>query len=334
MGSPPPCSYMPRGGELAISPCIGNQAVCLRSKTVREEGTRLLSILVLTVRNVPCILSFDFVRRYARRRRVMESEQRGRVPPGKLTRVLLPGDRRSMSRTATRAIDVLEYFGQVRRPLRAIEIAHALNLSPSTTNQLLKTMVESAHLTFDASAKCYLPSPRLARFSAWMVTNYGIGERLQTLISETQQASGEIVTLTTPNDIFMQIIDLAGTADALGVAVRGLKISIFGSTIGTAYLSSLPVSQITKLAVRARVSSDELANILREVECVRQDGVGDGPSSEGANWSVAAPLHTHNALTPLVLGLSGPTHRIQRNLGPLRELIRTVTAPRVPVSTG
>ena len=79
-----------------------------------------------------------------------------------------PGDRRSLSRSATRALDVLELFGQERRSLRAIEIAKALGLHPSTANQLLKTMVDSAHLTFDAVAKSYLPSPRLGRFGGWM----------------------------------------------------------------------------------------------------------------------------------------------------------------------
>ena len=54
-------------------------------------------------------------------------------------RVMRAGDRRSLSRSATRALDVLEYFGQVRRPLRAVEIARQFSLHPSTVNQLLKT---------------------------------------------------------------------------------------------------------------------------------------------------------------------------------------------------
>ena len=67
-----------------------------------------------------------------------------------------PGERRSLSRSATRALDVLELFGQVRRPLRAVEVSRALDMHPSSTNQLLKTMVEAGHLIFDARAKAYL----------------------------------------------------------------------------------------------------------------------------------------------------------------------------------
>ena len=87
--------------------------------------------------------------------------------PSARVRVKRPSERRSLSRSATRALDVLEFFGEARRPLRAVEISRVLGMHPSTTNQLLKTMVDSAHLVFDAHSKTYLPSPRLARFSTW-----------------------------------------------------------------------------------------------------------------------------------------------------------------------
>ena len=141
-------------------------------------------------------------------------------------------NRRSLSRSATRALDVLEYFGQARRPLRAIEIARTLDLHPSTVNQLLKTMVESAHLTFDAGPKTYLPSPRLTRFSTWMVDVYGSDERLSGMIAQVQASSNEIVTLTTPNDGFMQVIDLAGVDFAAEGAERGLRVPMFSSVVG------------------------------------------------------------------------------------------------------
>ena len=106
---------------------------------------------------------------------------------------------------------MLELFGELRRPLRAIEIATTLELNPSTTNQLLKTMVESAHLTFGARTKVYQPSLRLVRFGAWLSGSYGASENLGDLVREVQAQTGGIVTLTTPNDTFMQIIDTAGS---------------------------------------------------------------------------------------------------------------------------
>ncbi len=57
-----------------------------------------------------------------------------------------PGGKRNLSKSATRALDILEYFAMVGRPLRAREIAQAFDFHASSTDQLLKTMVDSAYL--------------------------------------------------------------------------------------------------------------------------------------------------------------------------------------------
>ena len=237
-------------------------------------------------------------------------------------RVKRPGERRSLSRSATRALDVLELFGQVRRPLRAVEIARALDLHPSTTNQLLKTMVESAHLTFDASTKAYLPSPRLAHFAGWMVESYGADERLRMLVRDLQARTGEVVTLTTPNDLFMQVVEIAGPVQLGDGAERGLRVSMFGSAIGAAYLSSLPDSELLRLATRARLPRADYAGLLAHAALVRREGVADAPTADGAVWSLAAALPDGASPAPLVLGLAGPSTRIKPEIGALRQLMR------------
>jgi DNA-binding IclR family transcriptional regulator len=239
-------------------------------------------------------------------------------------RVKRPGDRRSLSRSATRALDVLELFGRVRRPLRAVEIARALDLHPSTTNQLLKTMVESAHLTFEAAAKSYLPSSRLARFAGWMVESYGADERLRRLVRDLQAATGETVTLTTPNDLFMQVVELAGPPGRAEGAERGLRVSIFGTASGAAHLSTLPETEILRLAIRARIAPAEHAALIANAARVRRDGAADGPSPDGMIWSAAAPLPDVAAPSPLVLGLAGPVARMKPEIQALKALMRGV----------
>ncbi len=245
-------------------------------------------------------------------------------------RVMRAGDRRSLSRSATRALDVLEYFGQVRRPLRAVEIARRFSLHPSTVNQLLKTMVESAHLTFEARTKTYLPSPRLARFASWVVATYGSDEGLRRLIADIHALSNEVVTLTTPNDLFMQVVDLAGTdpesklgdGDDSG-AERGLRVSMFGSAIGAAYLSTLPNSEVRRQAERARIPAADHDNILKMMMTIRTTGFSDGPSAGGSIWSIAMPLPSRNDTVPLVLGLAGPVERVRPNLPQLAKALQS-----------
>lgn len=234
-----------------------------------------------------------------------------------------------MSRSATRALDVLEYFGQQRRPLRAVEVARQLDLHPSTANQVLKTMVESAHLTFDAASKTYLPSPRLARFGGWVVETYGGDERLLGLIQKVRTLSGEVVTLTTPNDTFMQVVDLAGVAmgppDPDG-AERGLRVSMFGSAVGAAYLATLSEPEILRLAYRARLPEAENAAFMAWIYRIRQDGFADAASAEGAIWSLAMALPPANQRAPLVLGLAGPTERVRPKRRLLGRQLRSAIA--------
>jgi DNA-binding IclR family transcriptional regulator len=237
-------------------------------------------------------------------------------------RVKRPGERGSVSRSAARALDVLEYFGAARCSLRAIEIARALDLHASTANQLLKTMVESGHLVFDARTKTYLPSHRLACFGAWIVESYGDDERLRGLVQEVQSASGEIVTLTTPNDIFMQIVDLAGSSPTGQSTPRGLRVSVFGSAVGGAYISVLPDADIVRLADRARLPAGEVAEVLASADLIRRDGVAECPSPDGLVWSLAIALPSQAFRIPLVLGLAAGVERIEA--GARRTELRTL----------
>jgi DNA-binding IclR family transcriptional regulator len=225
-------------------------------------------------------------------------------------RVKRPGDRRSMSRSATRALDVLEQFGQLRRPLRAVEISKLLGLQPSTTDQLLKTMVDSAHLVFDAATKSYLPSPRLAEFSGWLIEGYGGDGRLRRLLRDIELPAGEVVTLSTPNDLFMQILDLVGGRQG-AQPERGLRASIFGSAIGAAYVSSLPDAEIRRLATRARIPPQEIPQILEDAAGARAAGFTYGPSPDADTWSVAVSLPSQGFGVPLVLGLAGRPDRVR-----------------------
>lgn len=239
-------------------------------------------------------------------------------------RVKRPSEKRSLSRSAARALDVLEFFGQERRPLRAVDIGRKLHLPPSSANQLLKTMVDSGHLVFQVKGKSYLPSPRLAGFGGWMVDTYGADERLRNLVRDLQYRAGLLITLTTPNDLFMQIIDWAAAPGQH--TERGLQISIFGSAIGSAYLSTLDKDALVRLADRARVPVSQMPALLAAVASIERAGYADGPSLDGRIWSIAMPLPRHVTAIPMVLGLAGPHEQVRKNADELkREMLAAVS---------
>jgi DNA-binding IclR family transcriptional regulator len=239
-------------------------------------------------------------------------------------RVKRPGDRQSLSRSATRGLDVMEALAEARGPLRAVDIARMLGLAPSTTNQLLKTMVESAHLLFDARTKTYMPSPRLARLGSWLTEIYGASGRIRDLILDVGAQTGMVVTITTPNDLFMQIIDAVSPSP--DTAERGLHVSMFGTAIGSAYLATLDEPEIRRLADRARIPASDLPCILRTLESIREAGYADGPSADTEIWSIAMPLPMRDLRVPAVLGLAGSAKEISARAAELRGIMQRAIA--------
>lgn len=227
-------------------------------------------------------------------------------------RVRRPGERKSLARSATRALDILEYFGEVRRPVRAVEIARFFDMRASSTDQLLKTMVDSAHLVFDGKSKTYLPSPRLAGFTGWMTEMFGTDQRLRRLLDDVEERTHAFVTLSTPHDLFMQVLDVAMPPDL--AAERGTRIAVFGSSVGSAYLSTLNDQEVARLAKRARVSKALLPMVMEQVEQVRRDGFADGPITPSGMWATAMPLPASSHTLPLVLGVAGAADLVRNRV--------------------
>lgn len=248
--------------------------------------------------------------------------------PSAFVRVKRPGDRRSLSRSATRALDVMELFGASRRPLRAVDISKALGTHPSTTNQLLKTMLDSGHLVFDARGKTYLPSPRLAEFGGWLAASYGADGRLRELIDEVHAATGMVVTISTPNDLFMQLIDCTIPQGESGE--RGLSVSVFGSAIGSAYLAMLDDAEVLRLADRARVAAADIPPILDDLATIRRAGFADGATAGSHYWSMAMALPVRGLRVPTVLGLAGAEEDVRGRLGDLHRIMREAAARWAP----
>ncbi|HKX78319.1 MAG TPA: helix-turn-helix domain-containing protein [Novosphingobium sp.] len=220
-----------------------------------------------------------------------------------------PDERRSRSQSASRTLDVLEYFGQVRRPLRAIEIVNMLSMNPSSTNQLLKTMVDSAHLLFDARTKTYMPSPRLAAFGTWIRDLYGDSDKFDELVCDIQARTGLFVTVSTQNDLFMQVIETRSPSGR--TAQRGVRVAMFDSAVGLAYLSTLGAAEFDRLVYRGRITDARLPEITAEVEGIRQAGYASRPSTDASTWSIAMPIRHGSAQIPTVLGLSGAPEKVR-----------------------
>ena len=62
-------------------------------------------------------------------------------------------------KSATRAIEILEYFKLAQQPRSMSQMASDLGYPQSSTTVMLKTLVNLGYLNFDRSTRDYFPTP-------------------------------------------------------------------------------------------------------------------------------------------------------------------------------
>lgn len=128
------------------------------------------------------------------------------VDLGPFATIREPGHGGDFPKSAVRALQTLEYFSLVGKPLRAIEIAGALGLSPSSTNELLKSP-DWGYLIFDPVSKLYHCSPRVLRLGKAPNREYGVPDGLDALLRTVLAEFGLPVSLSASQGSFIQVID-------------------------------------------------------------------------------------------------------------------------------
>ncbi len=237
-------------------------------------------------------------------------------------------------KSAVRVLDILEHLTTAARPLRAVEIAASLSLSPSSANQLLKTMVDSAYLIFDPVSKRYCPSPRVARLGADVADDYFGSGVLEALMTAVHRAVGKPVTLSTSQGAFMQLFETIKAGPDIykqtffrahrGVASR---VPLFGSSIGGAWLSTQDDKAITAAIRLCRrelgTEANDIDAILERIERIRKQGYSfGGISADDGIRALAVPLPPARNGVVLVIGTSGVKAEMEAHREDIFRIVR------------
>lgn len=244
-----------------------------------------------------------------------------------------------IAKSAHRALDVLDLLAQFDHPARASEIADSLGIARSSADQLLKTMVASGYLIFSPFDKRYQPSMRLARFAHWLSAKIPSEDRLIELIGEVHVETGEVVTVTTLNDCYMQIM-LAAGSDEGRLATIGKRIPLLGTASGQAALINKSPAQIRSLARRANQrravagAAEPIATLIEAVDQSRRRGhaarttlrsmFAEEWTSPPEYWASVAVSLPYGDNGELVLSVSGPQERVKPKEWWVADAIRDV----------
>jgi len=242
--------------------------------------------------------------------------------------------KKNQSKSATRALDIMGFLASSERPRRACDIAEAFDLARSSTDQLLKTLVDSGYLLIDPNTLCYAPSLRSAWIGHQLAKSVTNADRLREIIKEVHGESGEAVTLSVQNDCSMQMMAFAGGDYALEV---GLQLPVLGSTIGSAVLTTKSSAAISKLIRRSRRQyviareDDWDETFFRQLQLFRMKGYSwrkiDGTSADRLRppydmWTLGIRLPDVCGVKDTVLGMAGPVWRVRAREGEMISLMR------------
>ena len=226
-----------------------------------------------------------------------------------------------------RALDILEYFGVQRQPLRAKQIVQAFDLHPSSADQLLKTMVEAGYLLFDPATKLYDLSFRLANFAEWLASECFRATEVDRILEELHASTQAMVYLAQRTDNFMRVVDSrVGEDDGID---RGLGCLLpLDSMTGQAFLASCTEQDTRRIVDHAvlhrHLPKESSSTLIERVRGVRSAGHAVGTRSSPHLWSVSVPL----ALQPsqrtrtLVLSVTGARERMRAHQDRIIRLVQ------------
>jgi len=254
------------------------------------------------------------------------------VPLGPSAVLRFRGQLFNAAKSAVRALDMLELLNTADRPLRAVQIARPLGLSPSSANQLLKTLVDAAYLIFDPESKQYHPSPRVGKLSASHAKNYRSFCAIDDLMESAHRVLGKCMVLSTSQGSCMQVLDVLQPSNHSSekplIPIEtwvGMRIPLFGSCHGAAWLSTQSDQTICATAQRCRreLKANSLDQIFERIRRVQAQGYAFGGLTEFDRERMLAMAlpQSRNGIV-LVLGTYGPASEMENKREEIAHILR------------
>jgi DNA-binding IclR family transcriptional regulator len=250
-----------------------------------------------------------------------------------------PGHLCNYSKSAIRALEALELFRNMGRRLKAREIARALEIGPSSADQLLKSLVDAGFLQFDPLTKYYWPSPRTGALARGLDATLGIESGLDRFAAEVRDDLDLNVVIAISQAASMQIVlrqvraanATRPTAAKFGRWMQqlpiGTRVPLFGSSSGAAWLSAQPRDVVLWCIAQCRRELGALADnpeqLLATLDRIREQGHAfGGISPHNDFWGIAMPLPPNEHGTIHAIAVSAPHAELERDRTEIVDYLR------------
>jgi DNA-binding IclR family transcriptional regulator len=241
-------------------------------------------------------------------------------------------------KSAIRVFEILEVFREQRRPLRMKDVVDRLGYPASSMAGLLKTMVASGYLAFDATARTYQPSSRLVQLVSWIPGVAFEGGVVAQALRNVARATGELVVLGALDDVAVEYVEALRSRHGIQLwTPPGTRQSVVRLGLGWMFLArclapgeaaienrellriyrrSVALGMIDEIALPLEAVAQRVEAVRGE-PCVSTDersyptGMHPGHPGGGMVWIVLPVPPGHRQLG---VGIGGPAARLAENL--------------------
>ncbi|HEV2611913.1 MAG TPA: helix-turn-helix domain-containing protein [Noviherbaspirillum sp.] len=235
---------------------------------------------------------------------------------------------KNLVKSAARAIQVLEFFDTVRRASPVAEVADHFGWPHSSTSALMRSLVSLGYLHFDAGARTYIPSMRVALLGDWLHGPMLSHGKLSQLLEQLNHATGETVVLAAQNGLHSQYLRVLQGTNTLRMHLQiGTLRPLLSSGTGRMLLTQMDDGTIRKLTRKFNLASDaahpvNAEELLRQVAEDRERGYAVSMNQVTPHATlIAMLLPTRPTEKPLAIGIAGLTDRLIANE---RKYVRTM----------
>jgi DNA-binding IclR family transcriptional regulator len=221
------------------------------------------------------------------------------------------------NQSVQKAFAILDAFGGERRALNLGEIAVEVGMTKSSAQRCTHTLERLGLLTRNARVKRWVLTPRSLAMANAYLSGHPLVEQATTHLIDLNQATGESVSLSEPDETDMVFVARFPSHKRFFVHMPiGRRLPMYCTASGRAYLSALPPAEAIRMVRRSSLrqfTPSTLVNpeaILEHIESARRAGYAwsDQECYRG-DLTIAAAVLGDEGLPVAAINVSAPTSR-------------------------
>lgn len=225
-----------------------------------------------------------------------------------------PSPSRTLVKSAVRTMDILEYLSlKEDHEATLSDVARHLNLPPSSSVGLLRTLEQMGYLSRKRGGKAYRLTARVVALGARVGPHiFGNGALLRAL-EEIHCATGKLVTLAIRDNHYIRVVDFIQEPSESTIKILvGGRYPMTQTSAGFMFLSTLPDQEI-QLIIR-RINAETLPqdtklsihDLMQQIAMIRHRGyayLADAAKRGIAGVSFLIPTkHQDDSLALVIVG--------------------------------